>query len=292
MYHNGMPAKVLSGTALADRILASIRAKVKRFDPMLTIVQVGDDAASTVYIRRKVDACKTVGMRCKHLHLPASTGFASLRQTIRDLNADDDVTGIIVQLPLPPRLNPSMPLLMKELDPKKDVDGLTAYNLGKTLIAKEFEHLPAATPAGIVALLEDANVNVAGKHVVIVGASMIVGKPLAAMLINREATVTVCHKVTKHLADHCKAADILVTAVGKPGLITKSMVKKGAIVIDVGITQTKDGLRGDVDFKTVREVAKAITPVPGGIGPMTVACLLRNVVRAWERQQEARAATD
>lgn len=277
-----MSAKHLSGTEPAERILASLKTKVKRLDPKLTIVQVGNDPASTVYINRKMDACERIGMRCEHKHL-SSASFAELRTLIRSLNADTDVTGVIVQLPLPAGLQMMVPQLMKELDPKKDVDGLTAYNLGKTLIAREFEHLPPATPLGIVLLLEHANIRVKGKHVVIVGASNIVGKPLAAMLINREATVTVCQKSTKNLPALTRLADILVTAVGKPGLITKAMVKNGAVVLDVGIVRTKDGVRGDVDAG-VATVAKMLTPVPGGVGPMTVACLLKNVVLAKERQ--------
>ena len=279
-----MPARLLSGTDLAQKILKKLEPKVRELDPQLVILQVGSDPASAVYIRRKIEACKSIGMRHRHVHLEASTTFEHIRDQIRWLNADGDVTGIIMQLPLPKPLAGKTPLLMKELDPRKDVDGLTAYNQGKTLIAREFEHLPPATPLAVVSLLEHGKFPVRAKHVVIVGASTIVGKPLSVMLMNREATVTVCQKATKNLAVHTRQADILITSVGKPGLIKKSMVKKGAIVIDVGITQTAKGVRGDVDFDAVKSVVRAITPVPGGVGPMTVACLLRNVVTAKERQ--------
>ncbi len=167
------------------------------------------------------------------------------------------------------------------------MDGFTAYNVGKTVLSKEFEHLPPATPSGIIALLEHYGYgDVTGKEVVIVNHSNVVGKPLAVMLLNRNATVTVCHAATKNLAAHTRRADILISAVGKPKLITADMVKKGAIVIDVGITRTKDGLVGDVDFDAVKEIAGAITPVPGGVGPLTVASLIRNTVRAKQRQVE------
>jgi methylenetetrahydrofolate dehydrogenase (NADP+)/methenyltetrahydrofolate cyclohydrolase len=186
-------------------------------------------------------------------------------------------------VPLPGSLNDVVPQIVKAIDPKKDIDGFGAYNLGKMFLSTAFEHLPPATPGGIVVLLEHFNIPVAGKHVVVVGRSNTVGKPIAVMLLNRDATVTVCHHHTKNLGELTKQADILIVAVGKAGLITGDMVKPGVVVIDVGMNKTDQGLVGDCDA-SVAEKASAITPVPGGVGPMTVASLIRNCVRAKERQ--------
>jgi methylenetetrahydrofolate dehydrogenase (NADP+)/methenyltetrahydrofolate cyclohydrolase len=203
---------------------------------------------------------------------------------IKTLNEDTDVTGYIIQLPLPDHLTVIQPQLFREIDPYKDVDGFTAYNIGKMFFSPEFEHLPPATPAGVIALLEYYDVEVKGKHVVVVGAGNIVGKPIAIMMLNRGATVTICHEFTKNLAAQTKQADILISAVGHAGLIHGDMLKSGVVVIDIGLTQTLSGLKGDVDVESANEVASAITPVPGGVGPMTVACLLRNCVTAKKRQ--------
>lgn len=282
-----MPACLLSGKEPAEALLASLRPSIKELDPHLVIVQVGEEAASSAYIRRKIAACQNVGMRCTHRQLPLMTSFQDLLTVIEELNADADVTGIIVQLPLPPHLRQALPLLHRAIHPKKDVDGFTAYNLGKMFLGTEFEHLPPATPAGIIALLEHYKLPIEGKHAVIVGRSNIVGKPLGIMLLNRNATVTICHSKTLHVAHYTVLADILVSAVGKPKIITADMVKPGAVVIDVGVNRGEGKLVGDVDFDAVKEVASAITPVPGGIGPMTVASLIRNCVRAKERQEPA-----
>jgi methylenetetrahydrofolate dehydrogenase (NADP+) / methenyltetrahydrofolate cyclohydrolase len=281
-----MPARILSGTDVADELLDGLKPQVRALDPKLVIVQVGEDPASSAYVARKLKSCERIGMRHEHRRLPAHVTFEDLMAVIEDLNGDADVTGFIVQLPLPKHLWERMPLINKAIDPQKDVDGFTAYNLGKTLLSKEFEHLPPATPAGIILLLEHYGIPVAGKHAVIVGRSNIVGKPLAPMLINRDATVTVCHSKTPKLSDFTKRADILISAAGSPKLITASMVKKGAVVIDVGMTRTDEGLAGDVDFEAVAKVASAVTPMPGGVGPMTVASLLRNCVVAKQRQME------
>ncbi|MBI4129154.1 bifunctional 5,10-methylenetetrahydrofolate dehydrogenase/5,10-methenyltetrahydrofolate cyclohydrolase [Candidatus Peregrinibacteria bacterium] len=281
-----MPARILSGREPAEALLASLRPKIQELNPKLVILQVGEEAASTVYIQRKLAACQRVGMRCEHRNLPFEASFQELLETIEQLNADTDVHGVILQLPLPPHLNQTLPLLHRAIHPKKDVDGFTAYNLGKVFLGKEFEHLPPATPAGIIALLEYYNIPIAGKHAVVIGRSNIVGKPLGIMLLNRDATVTICHSKTKDLPSCTQQADILVAAVGKPKIITADMVKQGAVVIDVGMNRGEEGLVGDVDFTNVKEVASAITPVPGGVGPMTVASLIRNCVRAKERQRE------
>lgn len=281
-----MPARILTGTEPADAVLDAIRSDVQSLDPKLVIVQVGEDPSSESYIRKKLESCGKVGMRSEHVRFRENVTQAELFAEIKTLNEDDDVTGYIIQLPLPDHLRAAQPLLFRAIDPYKDVDGFTAYNLGKMFLSTEFEHLPPATPAGVVALLEHYGISAEGRHAVVVGHSNIVGKPLAVMLLNRGATVTVCHEFTKDLARHTRQADILVTAVGKPGLITADMIKEGATVIDIGITPTVNGLRGDVDYDAAVNIADAITPVPGGVGPMTVACLLRNVVTAKKRQME------
>lgn len=286
LYCRVMSALLLLGKPVADAILESLKSDIRKLDPKLVIVQVGDDPASSSYIKQKLSSCEAVGLRREHKHLEEQTTLKELMKLIDDLNADNDVTGFILQLPLPKKLQSSLPQIIRAFDAKKDIDGFGAYNLGKMFLSKEFEHLPPATPAGIIALLEYYNISVEGKHAVVVGHSNTVGKPLAVMLLNRSGTVTVCHIKTKDLAHHTRQADLLFVAVGKPGLITGDMVKKDAVVIDIGITRTKDGLRGDVDFDAVKEVTSAITPVPGGVGPMTVASLIRNCVRAKKRQLE------
>jgi methylenetetrahydrofolate dehydrogenase (NADP+)/methenyltetrahydrofolate cyclohydrolase len=278
--------QILSGREAADALLGTLSEQVSQLDPKLVVVQVGDDPASASYIKQKMKSCEKVGMRHEHKHLPADTTREQLFSLIEQLNADPDVTGFIVQLPLPDHLQPLVPQVIRAIDPKKDVDGFGAYNLGKVLLSREFEHLPPATPSGIIALMEHYKIDPAGKHVVVVGRSNIVGKPIALMLLNRDATVTVCHSRTPDLGVITRQADILIAAVGKPKLITADMVKDGVVVIDVGMSRTKDGLTGDVDFAGVEPKASAITPVPGGVGPMTVAGLLRNCVRAKERQKE------
>lgn len=284
-YTESMSAMILSGTEAANAWLEQLKPKIKEFDPKLVIVQVGSEAASMSYIKKKLESCAKVGLRHAHRQLPFEASFETLLQVVEELNGNPDVTGFIVQLPLPPHLQNHVPLILRAIDPRKDIDGFTAYNLGKTFLSKEFEHLPPATPAGIIRLLEHYKIPVAGKHAVIVGRSNIVGKPLAIMLLNRDATVTICHSHTEDLAHLTKQADILVAATGTPGLITEKMVKKGAIVIDIGTTRSDDGkLMGDIDFDKVQRIASAITPVPGGVGPMTVASLIQNCVRAKEKQ--------
>jgi len=274
--------RILSGTEAALALLASLKPKVKRLNPKLVIVQVGNDPASTSYIKKKLESCKEIGMRCEHRHLPEETTFEELHSAIESLNTDTDVTGFIVQLPLPSALAPHTSMLLDGIDPAKDIDGFTATNAGMLLLGRS-DALPAATPAGIMALLTHEKIGVRGKHAVVVGRSNIVGKPLALLLLNEGATVTICHSQTQDLAARTREADLLFVAVGKAGIITKDMVKKGAVVIDVGVNRVEGKLIGDVDFEGVKEVAAAITPVPGGVGPMTVASLIQNCVRAAER---------
>ncbi|MBI3331750.1 bifunctional 5,10-methylenetetrahydrofolate dehydrogenase/5,10-methenyltetrahydrofolate cyclohydrolase [Candidatus Peregrinibacteria bacterium] len=281
-----MTATILSGREAADSLLNRLKPLVKKWDPKLVIVQVGNDPASGSYIKQKLKSCTEVGMRHEHKHLPETLTLKDLMKTIDTLNTDPDVTGFIVQLPLPPHLEKSVPQVIRAIDPKKDVDGFGAYNLGKMFLSVEFEHLPPATPSGVIELLSYYKIPIEGKHAVIVGRSNIVGKPLAIMLLNRGATVTICHSKTRDLASLTKQADLLFAAVGKARMITKEMVKKGAVVVDIGVSRDEEGLKGDVDFEAVQEIASAITPVPGGVGPMTVASLIRNTVKAKERQME------
>jgi len=281
-----MSAQILSGEAPARSILDAIRPDVASLDPKLVIVQVGNDPASDSYIRKKLDSCSSIGMRNEHHQFRDNVTQSEIFAEIKALNNDPDVTGYIIQLPLPDHLQKVQPQLFREIDPYKDIDGFTAYNIGKMFLSTEFEHLPPATPAGVIAMLDFYGLPIRKKHAVVVGHSNIVGKPLALMLLNRGATVTVCHEDTVDLAQHTRQADILVTAVGKPGLITADMVKKDVVAIDIGITQTMSGLRGDIDFETVKDIASAITPVPGGVGPMTVASLLKNCVTAKKRQMQ------
>lgn len=279
-----MAAKLLDGKKCAKALLNELKPKVAELDPKLIVVQVGDDPRSASYIKQKMKSCDAVGMRHEHKHLLANTTLEELLEVIQDLNHDPDVTGFIVQLPLPHHLEEELPLIIREIDPKKDIDGFQAYNIGKMFLSKEYEDLPPATAAGVIALLDYYKVDVEGKDVTVVGHSNLVGKPLSTMLLNRDATVTTCHIKTQYLEEKTKRADVLCVAVGKPGLITADMVKKGAVVVDIGITQTDEGLKGDVDFDAVSEKASMITPVPGGVGPMTVASLIKNCVRAKERQ--------
>ncbi|KKW36760.1 MAG: Bifunctional protein FolD [Candidatus Peribacteria bacterium GW2011_GWB1_54_5] len=287
LYTTTMSFTLLDGRKAADALLASLKPKVQKLDPKLVVIQVGDDPASASYITQKLRSCESIGMRSEHKHLPADTDLPVLMTLIDDLNADADVTGFLVQLPLPEHLQKHVPQIIRQIDPKKDIDGFCAYNLGKMFLSTEFEHLPPATPSGVIALLDHYHIQIEGKDAVVVGHSNTVGKPLSIMLLNRNATVTTCHIYTKNLARHTREADILAVAVGKPGLITADMVKEGAVVVDIGITRTKDGLRGDTDFDALKEKVSAISPVPGGVGPMTVASLLQNCVRAKERQLEA-----
>lgn len=282
-----MSFTLLSGRPVADAMLERLKPEVQKLDPKLVVVQVGEDPASTSYINQKLKSCTAVGLRHEHKHLPDSTTLPELMKVIDDLNKDPDVTGFIVQLPLPKHLQPNVPQVIRAIDPKKDVDGFGAYNLGKMFLSTEFEHLPPATPAGVIELLTYYKIDIEGRHAVVVGHSNIVGKPLAVMLLNRDATVTVCHIKTKNLKAHTLQADILCVAVGKAGLITKDMVKPGSIVIDIGVSRVDGKLRGDVDFDAVSTVASALTPVPGGVGPLTVASLIRNCVTAKKRQLSA-----
>ncbi len=281
-----MSASLLDGRLVSDFLLTRVSREVKnlkkkRIHPKLVIILVGNHPASLSYIRQKGKAAALTGIQYEQINLSPKTSTKKLISVIEKLNREKSTHGILVQLPLPNHIE--APLVLRAIDPAKDVDGFGAYNLGKMFLAPEFEHLAPCTPRGILQLLEFYKISPAGKSVTIVGRSNIVGKPLAVMLINRDATVTVCHSKTKNLAQRCREADILVAAVGRPRMITANMVKKGAIVIDVGVTKVENKLVGDTDFDRVKQKALWITPVPGGVGPMTVACLMENVVRAATR---------
>ena len=271
--------------ALYSRLQGEVAAlKEKGIHPRLVIILVGDDQASLAYVRSKRKASERVGIIAEVLtYKPDDLTTQKLIAKIHELNLDKSVNGILVQLPLPAHI--FTPEILKAIDPKKDVDGFTAYNLGKMFISKDFEDLAPCTPLGVIRMLEYYGILFEGRNAVVVGASNIVGKPMAAMLLNRRATVTVCNSRTKNLAAHTKKADLLVVAVGKIGLISADMVKKGAIVVDVGINRDENGkLVGDVDFDGVSKKASFISPVPGGVGLMTVACLMENVFKATVKQ--------
>jgi methylenetetrahydrofolate dehydrogenase (NADP+)/methenyltetrahydrofolate cyclohydrolase len=273
-----MPARVLDGKAVAARVRERVAAGVAELGrrPGLATVLTGDDPASQVYVRNKRQACEEVGMRSIHHDLPADVAQERLLELVDELNGDPEVDGILVQLPVPPGIDQDA--VVDRIAPTKDVDGLTAASAG--LLAQGRPGLVPCTPAGVMELLGEAGVRVEGAEAVIVGRSILVGRPLASLLLNASATVTVCHSRTRDLAGTCRRADVLVAAVGSPLLIKGDWVKPGATVIDVGINRTEEGLVGDVEFESAREAAGAITPVPGGVGPMTIAMLLANTLRA------------
>ncbi|MFL5931472.1 MAG: bifunctional 5,10-methylenetetrahydrofolate dehydrogenase/5,10-methenyltetrahydrofolate cyclohydrolase [Gaiellaceae bacterium] len=271
-----MPARLMDGKALAERIRAEVAEEVKELGEVgLTTILVGDDPASDIYIRRKQEAAKQVGILARDYRLAEDTTEEELLELIAQLNADDDVDGILVQLPLPAQIDEQRAI--EAVDPAKDVDGFHPVNAGRLSLG--LGGLVAGTPTGILTLLDEYDVPLEGAHAVVVGRSNIVGKPVALLLLARNATVTICHSRTADLAAETGRADVLVVAVGQAGLITPEMVKRGATVVDVGMNRTEEGLRGDVD-PAVAEVAGLMTPVPGGVGPMTIASLLRNTVEA------------
>ena len=279
-----MAATIIDGKSLAAALRASLKNRVevlaaRGVRPGLAAILAGDDPASRVYVRNKARACEDAGVRSEVHEFPADVSDATLLERIARLNADGAVHGIVVQLPLPGHLDANR--ILAAVSPDKDVDGFHAMNLGALLQGRP--RFVPGTPAGIMRLLEHAGVQLAGRQAVIVGRSTIVGKPMALLLLQKDATVTICHSKTADLAAVTRQADILVAAVGRAKIITADMVKPGACVIDVGVNRMPDGkLAGDVDFAAAKEVAGCITPVPGGVGPMTVAMLIVNTVRAAE----------
>jgi methylenetetrahydrofolate dehydrogenase (NADP+) / methenyltetrahydrofolate cyclohydrolase len=266
----------MDGAALAARLREVLRAEVGEFGHVgLATVLVGDDPASAIYIRNKHRAADEVGIEAIDKRLPASTPEDELVELVRELNGDDGVDGILVQTPLPEHIDEG--LVMRTIDPVKDVDGLSPFSAGQLYLGRQT--LVPATPLGVMRLLDEYRIPVAGRRAVVVGRSPLVGKPVALLLLQANATVTVCHSRTDDLARQTLDADILVAAVGHPGLITADMVKQGAAVVDVGITRTEGGLLGDVD-PGAADVAAFLTPVPGGVGPMTIVEMLGNALRA------------
>jgi methylenetetrahydrofolate dehydrogenase (NADP+)/methenyltetrahydrofolate cyclohydrolase len=279
--------QVIDGKAVAAEVRDRVAAGVQEFaaandgrTPGLATVLVGEDPASQVYVGNKRKQAAEAGMRSIDEQLPKATPEEELLELIDELNGDDSVDGILVQLPLPEQINQDA--VIERIDPAKDVDGLTAVNAGS--LAQGRPGLVPCTPQGVIELLRQAGAELEGAEAVIVGRSILVGRPLASLLLGENATVTVCHSRTRDLAGVCSRADVLVAAVGSPRLIGREMVKPGAFVIDVGTNRTDNGLVGDVDFDAVREVAAAITPVPGGVGPMTIAMLLSNTLEAAVRR--------
>jgi len=290
-----LPAEVIDGRAIAKKVRDDAAARAKKLaekgvKPGLAVVLVGEDPASVVYTSSKAKAAEEAGMFSVNLRLPAETSEAELLRRVDELNSNPNVHGILVQMPLPRQINPDT--VIRRIDPAMDVDGFHTVNVGKMLIGERDGFIPC-TPAGIQVLLKESGVKTPGKECVIIGRSNIVGKPMAALMVqdneNANCTVTVCHRHTAELSRHTKRADILIVAAGRARMVTGDMVKPGAVVIDVGTNRiadaaTKSGSRlvGDVDFDSVREIASKITPVPGGVGPMTIAMLMANTVRAAE----------
>ncbi len=277
-----MAARVIDGKAVGATVRARVAEEVAAYEaehgrtPMLATVIVGDDPASEIYVRNKHRACEEAGMRSAHHGLPTETGEGELLELVAEMGADSDVDGILVQLPVPDQIDPDR--VVAAIDPAKDVDGLTPVNAG--LLAHGMPGLVPCTPAGVMELLRHEEIDLEGAEAIVVGRSKLVGVPVARLLLAANATVTMCHSRTRDLPATCRRADVLVAAAGAPGLLGADAVKPGAVVIDVGTNRTEDGLRGDVDFDAVAEVAGAITPVPGGVGPMTIAMLLVNTLAA------------
>jgi methylenetetrahydrofolate dehydrogenase (NADP+)/methenyltetrahydrofolate cyclohydrolase len=283
-----MSARIIDGKAIAAEVRERVKADVAGMDvkPGLATILVGDDPASHVYVRNKRNASAEVGIESFHHELDASTPEEDVASLITRLGEDDAVSGILLQLPVPGHIDSDAMIAL--INPLKDVDGLTTTNAG--LLVQGREGLVSCTPAGVMEMLDHEAVELRGAEAVIVGRSQLVGRPLASLLLARDATVTMCHSRTRDLAGVCSRADVLVAAVGRPALVTAEMVREGAVVIDVGINRTDDGLAGDVDFDAVAQKAGAITPVPGGVGPMTIAMLLVNTVKAARLQAAVRAA--
>jgi methylenetetrahydrofolate dehydrogenase (NADP+)/methenyltetrahydrofolate cyclohydrolase len=284
-----MAARIIDGNAVAARVRERVAEEVAALPspPGLATILVGDDPASAVYVRRKREDSAQVGIESFHHEPGGDVSQNELVELIRSLNADERVHGILLQLPLPEHLDQDE--LISLIDPRKDVDGLTPVNAGLLMQSRE-DGLVPCTPAGVMLLLDEAGVELSGARAVVVGRSILVGKPVAQLLLAANATVTHCHSRTRDLAAVCREGDVLVAAVGSPLLVTADMVREGAIVIDVGMNRTDDGLVGDVDFEAVSEKAGAITPVPGGVGPMTRAMLLSNTVKAARRLEAGASA--
>lgn len=275
--------KIINGKEVADKLREELKQKIKSLPstPKLVVIQVGDYEASNVYVRGKEKACKEVGIDFELIHYPYDVDAYTVANTINKLNNDDKVNGILIQLPLLDHIDNT---IIDLINPIKDVDGLTSYNMGR-LINNDYDIAPA-TPSGVIKLLDYYNIPIAGKHVVVVGRSNLVGKPISQLFLHRDATVTICHSKTKDLTNYTNQADILAVATGHKHLITKDMIKDNAILIDIGISRVGKKLYGDINFDDVYDKCSYITPVPGGVGPMTIAMLLYNVVKCYKLQNK------
>lgn len=277
--------KIIDGKALSQKIRSELKTKAAAFEAShnrkagLAVILVGEDSASQIYVRNKITACEEVGIRSFAHYLPKETGKDDIIELIEALNSDNSVDGILVQLPLPDKSVENE--ILEHVSPFKDVDGFHAVNAGNLLLGNQC--LAACTPSGVIELIKSTGTEISGKHAVVIGRSNIVGKPVAMLLLQENATVTVCHSKTRNLKDIAKDADILVVAIGKKEFVTADMVKVGAVVIDVGMNRHDGKLYGDVKFDEVSEKAAFITPVPGGVGPMTITMLLNNTIKAAER---------
>lgn len=280
-----MTATIISGTAIAKQIKSNIAQQIQYYKgegkraPGLAVILVGADPASQIYVANKRKSCEEIGILSKSFDLPANTTETDLLALISQLNQDDTIDGILVQLPLPEQIDSSK--VIEAIRPDKDVDGFHPYNVGR--LCQRIPTLRSCTPYGIVELLASTNVNVRGKHAVIVGASNIVGRPMAMELLILGCTTTITHRFTENLEQHIRQADLVIVAVGKPHLIKGEWIKEGAIVIDVGINRVEGKIIGDVEFETAKQKASFITPVPGGVGPMTVAMLMKNTLQAYQQ---------
>ena len=271
-----MPAKIIDGTAIARKIRENIKKKVRElsFTPGIAFVLVGNNPASQIYVEHKQRACREVGFFSKNIRLEGNIDELELLRVVDELNQENKIQGIIVQLPLPSHINSQ--LIIDSILPHKDADGINPINIGNMVVGNNL--ITPATPKGVIKLIESTGITIDGKHAVVLGRSNIVGKPLSMLLLQKNATVSICHSHTKNIEELTKSADILVSAIGKPKFVTADMVKSGAVVIDVGTTREGSKLIGDVDFEEVRKVAGYMTPVPGGVGPMTIAMLLENTL--------------
>ena len=275
-----MTAKIIDGKIIAKEIHKKISEEVNKYDnkPKIATIKIGSDPGSELYLRLRGNACKDVGIESTIIEFSNDVSEAEVLNTIRKLNNDRNIHGMLIQYPIPNHILPSK--LMSTIDPKKDVEGFNPVNMGRTLSGDEY--LVPCTPLAVLTILEYEKTNLEGKDIVIVNHSNVVGKPLSALFLNRNATVSVCHIFTKDMKEYTTKADILVTAAGKAKLITRDYLKDNAFVIDVAIVSTKDGICGDVDFESVKDIAGKITPVPGGVGPVTIACSLENMIKTFK----------
>lgn len=282
---------ILDGNTVSKKLFLGLQPRVEKLkkagiQPKLVFFLVGNNPASTAYVGMKEKTAKSIGLISEILRYPGHVNNEEIIQKIEELNRDESVHGMMIQVPLPEHL--SIPLITRAMDPKKDADGFHAYNFGKMTLGKEYEDLPPATALGIIRLLEASEINVEGMNVTVLGRSNLVGKPVAIMLINRGATVTICNSKTKKPEAFCKKADLIIAATGIPKLVKADWVKKDAIVIDAGYAKLDGKTTGDVDFDAVAQKCKLITPVPGGVGPMTIYAIIENTIKAAERQLSLR----